>query len=193
MKTHRSHPPRAPSVADELDFWSWFVSEGLRKWWNRWLLLHVGAGAAITYSVQEKLSYVGATVVVPLAGVLVGLAFAWAGNAMAILQSPEVHQVAESDAASRRYRSYVFTYQMAILAVLVVLVMWGLLAIGVANRWSALYGNAYLRFAGRTAAFAVSSVAIRECWHVVLGAQSMLLMRNLVRNAEGDASRREAR
>ncbi len=183
MNTNRTSSTGPPSIAEELDFWSWFLSHGAPKWWNRWLFLHVGLGSALAYVVQEKLSEVGKAVILPLAGVLVGLAFAWAGNAMAILQAPEVHAIADNDEAHRRYRSYVFTYQMAILTILVVLVMWGILAIGVANRWPALYGNECLRFSGRAVAFGASSLAMRECWHVVLGAQSMLLMRNLIRRA----------
>lgn len=175
-------------VAKELDFWLWLRRDGLRKLGDRWLVLHGFVGLSLAFIVPEKMSEVGKTAILPLAGVLVGLAFAWAGNAMALLQAPEVHSIAEQEEERRLYRSYVFTYQMAILVLLVVLLMWGLLAIGVANVWPRMYGNGHLRHAGRAIAFSASSVAMRECWHVVLGAQAMLLMRNLVRRANRNGS-----
>lgn len=174
----------ATQVRERLRFWPWFAKEGLAKLCDGWLVVHAVAGLVLAAVVPDKMSEVAKIVFLPFAQVLIGLAFAWAGNAIAILQTHELQKIGTQPADPTRFRAYVFTYQMAVLILLAVLVMWGLLALGLANQWPALFSGEHRRLFGRTVAFAVSSVAIRECWHVVLGAQTMLLMRSAVQDAE---------
>lgn len=109
----------------------------------------------------------------PLAGVFVGMSFAWVGNAQAILQSPEVDTLADS--ADAVYTDYVYAFQASILTILVALVLWGVAALGYLDRpcfWNC--PSAVYTIAG-TVLFAFVSMSLRECWHVVLGAQLLLV------------------
>jgi hypothetical protein len=113
---------------------------------------------------------------------LVGLTFAWAGNANALLQSREIEELSERHPGG--YTEYVFTYQAAILAILSALVAWGFAGLQFFDKYwpTSLCPKRY--FLVKTVIFALSSMSLRECWHVVLGAQWMLIIRRKIRHAD---------
>lgn len=188
MSQDRPSPPAPGDPTRELEFWHWLRIVGLCSLCDTWLLLHVILGAILGTVVRDPLSKIALTVFLPFASVLVGLAFAWGGNAMAVLQSPELHEIGNQGATPDAYRNWVFSYQLAILVILTALVLWALAALGVSDdiyRLAPQYWRVAGRMAGRTAAFAFSSIAIRESWNVVLGAQAMLLAQNRIRLEKG--------
>lgn len=164
-----------------VDFWDWFrYGTGgkpgyVRLFFDKWWLLHLVLGATIAFLISKNLPDAAATILVPLAGVFIGLAFAWAGNAQALLQTDEMVLVARHKRGG--LRDYVFTFQAAVFALLVTLTAWGLAGLGVFD--TLLLGkhhpDAYRLVS--VILFALSSFSIRECWHVVLGAQIMILLR----------------
>lgn len=170
-------------VRAELDFWRWFAERGLRSFWDRWLVVHLLIGIALAFLVRERLSEVAKVAFLPFASILVGLAFAWGGNAVAVLQTPEMQLVGSHPEDPTRYRSWVFSYQLAILVILVTLLVWALLAVGIANEHPLLFRHEAARVVGRTAAFALSSIAVRECWQVVLTTHRILLQRRMLQVA----------
>ena len=127
---------------------------------------------------------VGATdaarsVLLPLASVFVGMSFAWIGNAQAILQSPEIDRLA--DVHPGGIETYVYAYQSAILAIIVTLVLWGIAALGVVDLpcpWSC---PRFTYPVAKSALYMLASLTIRECWHVVMGAQMLLLTQRYVK------------
>lgn len=170
-------------LARELAFWPWFWGTGIRSFWDRWLVLHVGIGLALALGVSGALSSIALTVFIPFASVLVGLAFAWGGNAMAVLQTDELHEIGNHPLKRDAYRDWVFSYQVAILVIVSVLVVWALAGVGLSDRLAQVVvcWRIPIRMTGRAAIFALSSIAVRECWSVVLGAQAMLLAKNRYR------------
>src|SRR5437868_3586789 len=100
------------------EFWQWFLSwrwdvPGISKFWDRWLIVHLIIGLTFAWLVPVPLVEAAKTVLLPLASVLVGLSFAWAGNAQALLQTTEIERFSEKHAAG--IRNYVFTFLTAIL------------------------------------------------------------------------------
>jgi hypothetical protein len=165
-------------------FWTWlFRGEdfraGWRKYWNPWLILHIAVGGGLAWLVPLSLREAANAVLLPLAGIFVGLSFAWAGNAQALMQTSEIEIVADHHRGG--FREYVFTFQSAILTILVTLGLWGLAGLGVFDRscpWSCpWWGYSVVRIV----LFASASITLRECWHVVLGAQWMLLAQREVK------------
>jgi hypothetical protein len=186
---------REATIRVDLSFWRWFVRSGIRRFVDRWLLVHVAVGLLLARYVPERMSDVSRAAFLPLASILIGLAFAWGGNALAVLQTTELRRVA-SDRSGPGYSSYIFTFQQAILVVLVTLIVWGLLAMGIANSVEILYRSAGAWLLGRATTFALTSLAIRECWHVILGTQSMMIIRHIVQTeneqrSEGGAARND--
>jgi hypothetical protein len=163
-------------------FWPWMIHVGLRRFWDRWLLVHLVVGGVLAQFVPGKLSEFATNALIPLASILVGLTFAWSGNAVTLLQSTEVQRVGRADGGDR-YRAYIFTYQGAVFIVLTLMTLWLLLAGKVVEAWqvTTIY---WARMVGRTLTFAFSSLAMRECWHACVGVQQMLLMQVLVREAQ---------
>jgi amino acid permease len=164
-------------------FWRWFFrgsggDPGYRRLVNSWFLIHIFVGATLAYLVRVDLQSAANTVLLPLAGILVGLSFAWAGNAQALMQTSEIEQLSERRAGG--FSEYVYTYQTAILCILVTLVLWALAGLKLYDDlWpTAAEFKRYLVVKGIL--FTFSSLTVRECWHVVMAAQLMLITRRQI-------------
>lgn len=171
-------------------FWPWFFTgggaePGWRRLCNTWLILHGAVGTALALIVPMTITQASSAVLLPLAGVLIGLSFAWAGNAIALIQSPEIRQLAVRVRGG--VETYVFTFQLAILSIIVTMCLWGLAGLGVFDRECLLSCPKWLYSAVAATLYTLASVTIRECWHVVLGVQMLLLaqMRIQDNDAEG--------
>lgn len=168
-----------------LGYWSWFIrgsggNPGFRRILNWWLSLHLLVGVILSFVVPVDLQTAANAVLLPLAGILIGLSFAWAGNAQVLLQSSEIEQLSKHHKGG--FIEYVFTYQTAILVILVTLVLWGLAGFGIYDlTWPTRnYFSGYLIV--EIILFSFCSLTIRECWHVVLSAQWMLIVRREIRH-----------
>lgn len=126
------------------------------------------------------------TVLLPLVGILIGLTFAWAGTAQALLQTTEIDRLSQHHPGG--LEEYVYTYQLAILVVLATLVAWGVAGLGILDRPCPWACPRVVYRSTAASLFALASLTLRECWHVVLGAQRMLLLQSEIRRA---ASKRQ--
>lgn len=161
-------------------FWLWFfrsgqTKAGWRRLANKWALLHIVVGFFLTWIVKADLKTSASTVLLPLVGVIVGLSFAWAGNAQSLLQTPEIDDL--DDYIAGGIPEFIFIFQTAILAILTSAVLWGLAGLGVFDHECFWKCSPRWYFAASTTLYGFLSLTIRECWHVVLGAQGLLLMR----------------
>lgn len=170
-----------------LSFWQWLAKgsggkPGYRRLVNSWLLFHFIVALILAYFVQIDLATVASTVLLPLAAVLVGLSFAWAGNAQALLQASELQEMTEFHKGG--FTEYVYTYQVAIFAILIALVAWAFAGFQIFDKtWPTASRNcSYLAI--KVFLFTLSSLALRECWHVVLGAQWMLLLQHALKRSK---------
>jgi len=124
-------------------------------------------------------------VLLPLASVFVGLSFAWAGNAQALLQTTEIEEITAKHAGG--IRNYVFTFLAAILTILVTLVLWGIAGLGLFDKQWPTPIHPKLYFVVGTILYSTASLTLRECWQVVIGAQLLLLTRKDVKDAKDRA------
>lgn len=167
------------------NFWRWLVrgregASGIRLlFWNPWTCLHFAVGFAMAELVVFPIHEAAQIFLFPLAGIFIGLSFAWAGNAQALLMEKEIEQLAEFHPDG--IHTYVYTYQLAILVLLVTLVMWGLAALKV---FETVTGQMYVVEA---TLYFLASLTVRECWHVVMGSQLLILARGTIR-VRGDTS-----
>ena len=110
------------------------------------------------------------------------MSFAWVGNAMAIAQTPEIDKLSEKNPAG--FEVYVYTFQTAVLALLVCLVLWGIAGLGVFDTTSSWDSSGRSYYVAAWVLYGTASLAIRECWQVVLGAQLLLLFKRAVRRID---------
>lgn len=163
-----------------LSYWSWFIrgsgaKAGYRRIINRWLIFHLFIGYVISYSVRISLTSCSNAVILPLAGIFIGLSFAWVGNASALLQSERMELIAKKHEGG--FIEYAYTFQTAILAILISLILWGIAGLQVFDKtWQVT--NKYIYFIIKLILFASSSLAVRECWGVVIAVQWMLISQN---------------
>jgi hypothetical protein len=148
---------------------------GWRRLFNKWCIAHLAVGTFLAWAVQSDLKTAASSVLLPLVGVLVGLSFAWAGNAQSLLQTAEIEELSEYHRGG--LSEFAFTYQAAILAILACVALWGLAGLGVFERACLWQCSNWWYFGTAIVLYAFLSLTIRECWHVVLGAQALLLMR----------------
>ena len=175
------------------NFWHWLAHRDKRyaPGWTRvvnWhAIIHILIGAGLGVFVRKDIEAAAATVLLPLAGVFVGLAFAWGGNAQSLLQSDEIARLAKGTRGG--LRDYVFTYQLAVLMLMATLSLWGVAGLGIFE--VLLQRNHHPDLYRMVAAllYAASSASLRECWHVVTFSQATLLARADIREAleEADA------
>lgn len=168
-----------------MHYWRWFFrlhagATGWRRFLDWWLLFHCLTAAAMALWVRADLREASNAVLLPLAGVLIGLCFAWGGNAQTLLQTDEIELLAKHRPGG--IREYVYVYQTAILVVMASLVLWGIAGLGVFDDTWPTGGRPGMYLCTKWFLFFTASVTLRECWHVVLGAQSLLVLRATIRD-----------
>jgi hypothetical protein len=174
-------------MSERMSYWAWLFGwrghrAGIRRFLDRWILLHALVGGLLSTAVQATVQQAANTVLLPLAGIFVGLCFAWAGNAQALLQTKEIEAMARHHQSGQGLREYVFVYQTAILVLMSTIAVWGVAGLGVFDAtWPTISRPIAYRCAG-FGLFFISSIALRECWHVVLGAQFLLISRSDLQN-----------
>lgn len=170
-------------------FWRWFArGSGDRPGWRRivnaWIVAHTIIGLLLAWAVPIDLQSAASAVLLPLAGVLVGLSFAWAGNAQALLQTEEIENLSAHHPGG--FVEYLYIYSLAIFCILLTLGVWTVAGLKVFDGlWpTPVHSKSYL--AVKILLFSLSSITVRECWHVVLAAQWMLLMRREISRTKRD-------
>ena len=171
---------------DLIGFWQWFIKgsggkPGYKRIVNKWIFIHLLVGVLIALVVKVDLSMCANAVLLPLVGILIGLSFAWAGNAQAVMQSSEIERL--SDYHEGGFIEYVYAYQTAILIILATLVIWGLAGLHIFDNSWPTSNAAAAYFAVKTILFLLASLTLRTCWHVVLGAQWMLLAQKRIKDS----------
>ena len=168
-----------------ISYWQWLAQgsggkAGYRRILDKWLLLHIPVGIALSFLISLDLQKCANAVLLPLAGILVGLSFAWAGNANALLQTKEIAKLSEYHEGG--FVEYVFIYQTAILTILTTLVFWGFAGLGIYDHTWPTQCNPKLYFTIKAFLFVLSSLTLRECWQAVSGAHWMLRVRKEIKD-----------
>lgn len=167
-----------------ISYWHWLffgsgTEPGLRRFLDRWLALHAVVGGVLAYLLPMTIQRAGVSLLLPIAGVFIGLTFAWGGNAQALLQTDELAKLSSYRVGG--YEEYVYTYQSAILLILLTLCLWALAGLGVFDEvWPTMRHRVQYKCIV-SILFFFSSMTVRECWQVVIGSQAMLLVRFKIR------------
>lgn len=166
-------------------YWHWlFAGQGFKSVLNVWLILHLIIGVLLALVVVPDLQTCSRAVLLPLAGIFVGLSFAWAGNAQALMQSREIDKLSQFHEGG--FVEYVFVYQTAILSILVTLVLWGVAGLGVFDMVWPTKDHPSVYFILKAFLFVMASLTLRECWQVVMGASWMLRIQRRIKQLESE-------
>lgn len=174
-------------------FWYWFfwglkTRSGFEKLLlNWWLFLHVSIGVGLALWIELPLHEAAQSILLPLAGILIGLTFAWSGNAQALIQKNEIKKLASHHLDG--IEVYVYTFQSVILVILVTLVAWGFA--GLKGFSSKCFEIPYVMFSIEACLYFLASLTLRECWHAVLLSQTLALARHRIRDFENHEKHRK--
>ena len=158
------------------------------------MLLHLGIGMLLTWLVESSLQDVARNFLLPLSSILIGLTFAWGGNAQVILQTEEIETFSSYHPGG--LQEYVYTYQSAILMIITTIVFWGIAALGIFDNLLKWHYTWYIITVTpaplskiplwysivKIWCYLLSSLALRECWQIIFAAHLMLLIRKRVRD-----------
>ena len=148
---------------------------------NLWIIIHISIGVLLAIFIPSDLESAANTVLLPLAGIFIGLTFAWAGNAQALLQSKEISDLTKQHSGG--LEEYVYTFQTAILVIMITMVLWGLAGLKAFSHEVLVECN-WPIFIIKVILYCLSSLTLRECWHVVLGSQYLLLAHEKIKEVQ---------
>lgn len=165
-------------------FWKWLFiglndEPGYCLLVNRWSLLHLAVGEILSVVVSISLYEAAEAIMLPVAGIFIGLSFAWAGNAQALLQDTAIEDMTKYH--SDGIETYIYTFQFAILIILVTLILWGLAGLRIFEL--NIFNSWFIQYLIKTLLYTMAGLTLRECWHIVLGSQGMILMRHKIRQS----------
>lgn len=170
-------------------FWHWLIigdrsssrshevaskSPGIYKLFNVWSIIYICIAIYITNTFVIELKVLAASMLLPAAGLFIGVAFAWGGNAHAILQTKEIEELAQYKDGG--FEDYAYTFQLSMLIVLLTITLWTLAGIGIFENLPSPYIQYVTIFI-----LSLSAIAIRECWHIIVGSTELLIMKYYVR------------
>jgi hypothetical protein len=172
-----------------MSFWAWFfkgsgAGPGVLKVIDRWLFIHLLIGVSVAALSPTEMCSAAKGLLLPLASIFVGLSFAWGGNAQALLQTKEIEDLTQQHKGG--FEEYIYTYQLSILLILIALVSWGIAGLDVFDKVWPTAESSKTYFILESTLFFLASLAIRECWHVVLGAHAMLLVKHKISKINND-------
>ena len=82
-----SEPNNASADSEEIE-----ISEpGILAYLDIWLICHLCIGGILTLTVPIGINEAARSILLPLAGIFIGLTFAWGGNAVSLMQSDEIN------------------------------------------------------------------------------------------------------
>lgn len=84
-------------------------------------------------------------------------------------------------------QTYAYKFQTAILVILVTLCAWGLAGLGLFENQKNICKHLpcdYSKYAVQGCLYFLASFTLRECWHVVLGSQIMLISRHSIKQSK---------
>jgi F0F1-type ATP synthase membrane subunit c/vacuolar-type H+-ATPase subunit K len=145
------------------------------------LIVHAIIGFLFALVFREDLSERARSVILPLAGVLVGLTFAWSATAIGIISSKEFRRIMENSRTGIRGTANYF--QLAILVVLASTILWSIAGLGPYKTFPFI-SLKVAKLATSTFLFAFTSFAVTECWSAINLTRLTLLSYNLVRGIE---------
>ena len=169
------------------NFWKWLIKglktkPGISKFLDFWLCCHVIVSIFLAYWIDTSPQDAASTLILPLASIFIGLSFAWAGNAQALLREAELESLVESHPDG--LENYVYTFQLAILVILITLASWGLAGLGFFEKPP--FSGEKIKFVVESILYFLASITLRECWHVVLGSQIMIITRYNIRKKQAN-------
>lgn len=158
-----------------MNYWNWLFkgqdgTPGIKRFYNRWLILHFLLGVFLASVIHVPIYQAGHTILIPLAIIFMGFIFVW----LAMQNLLQTNKIAELlKVYPQSYEKYVCVYQTAILVFLITLCAWGL---GDLRVFDDLFGQSIFIFFTKVILFAILSLTLRECWHLVLGISKLSLL-----------------
>ncbi len=161
----------------KFSFWQWFFRGTANDGWRLFVsinsLTHAVIAIILSTLIAKDLASIAGLVILPLAGVLVGMTFAWGANAYAIIQTKEIRLLAKqrSGGVSR----YAYLYQLAILVILTTLILWGIIALFADKDFKK--SSPICNFVFSFVLWFLTSLSVNECWSTIEATRSLLMAR----------------
>lgn len=175
---------------NKISFFTWFLKgfggskSGLKRIFDGWLIFHILIGISLAFIIDTPIKDVSRVILLPLMGILIGLTFAWAGNAQGFIQTKEIIEVSKNKPGG--YIDYIFIYQFSIFSVLLCTGVWAIAAFDIKqidcfDRPVHPRFLTYLQKTGiKSILYFTLSFTIREAWSTIQGVHYFLIVKNKI-------------
>jgi len=174
-----------------ISFWRWFrKGSGDKPGYTRvvrWsLAIHFVMGVIIGQCVDKPLWNVSETCLLPTLSILIGLTFAWIGNAQGLLQSKATRELGLRHKGG--YIEFVFMYQLAVLVLLATVVVLAFTALQPLPTLNVneKHPDAYVFL--EASFYGLISLAISTVWKTVNGTHYLLRANIVVDEVQSDST-----
>lgn len=172
-------------------FWKWLFfgygnKPGCIRLLTFWILLDIAIGASGAISISKPLSEIAVGVLVPLAGVFVGLSATVSSGTQALVSSQEINKLARFKDGG--IADYVYPFQLSILFIFLSMSFWGAAASGLLDHSMKVACIEFNVFSA--IGFSLTSSCIRLAWRCVSGGSDLVFAVFEVRNADGKQGHR---
>lgn len=151
---------------NSLSFWRWLLKgygserAGIRAYWNKWLLLHAVIATILAWKLELQPSS-ATSLCIPFISVLIAITVAWSGNIVSLLNTEEIIEL--STYYHGGIEGYAFNVQSTVLTLFIAVILW------------TMYGFQF--FLCPWLPLFISSIVLRDCWNVILFAQTLTIIR----------------
>jgi len=164
-------------------FWRWlFFGYGSKPGYARlltfWMLMDILIGVIGAFFATKPLSEIAIGVLVPLAGVFVGLSATVSSGTQAIISSREINILARFKDGG--IADYMYPFQLSILFIFISMSFWGISALGVFDSTLSISCVKFNAFS--IIGFSLTSSCIRLAWRCVSGGADLVFAVFEVRN-----------
>lgn len=170
-------------------FWKWlFFGYGNKPGYARlltfWIFIDIAIGAVGTVCITKSLSEIAVGVLVPLAGVFIGLSATVSSGTQALVSSQEINKLARFKDGG--IADYVYPFQLSILFIFLSMSFWGIAASGLLDHTIKIVCIEFNVFSA--IGFSLTSSCVRLAWRCVSGGSDLVFAVFEVRNADGNQS-----
>lgn len=163
----------------EISYWKWLFfgingkKSGIKSYCNLWIFLHLFISTILTINITIKQSD-AISIAIPFIGILIALTVSWCGNVTSLLNTKEITLL------STRYtggiEGYAYFIQSAILVLFITVLLWTIYGLNILSCKIFLFIIIFM-----------SSIAIRDCWNVILLGQMLTIARaRIIINKKND-------
>lgn len=168
--------------------WLWAGSGGRRgisRVVNFWMLLHLLVGSLIALAISAPLSRTSQSCLLPAFSILIGLTFAWIGNAQGLLQTKAIRLLGKETQGG--LIDFIFAYQLNVLILLVAISIFAIASLSPFEQLKLPVFHPKIYFSAKALFYSTASLTVGTAWSTINGSHALLRAAATIEDALADS------